>query len=77
MAYLFGLVLPSKHKIKEDDFDYDNEYEWRFVIAVPILFCVIRSLMLLTCFRQDTPTNMLKHHHEGELKRFLHMLYKD
>jgi len=60
-AYLFGLILPSKHWLKEEDNaeTYDNEYEWRIVICVPIVFCLLRSLLLLTCFRYDTPNEAL------------------
>jgi len=77
MAYLSGLFLPTKHALKNDDTGYDNEYAWRFVIAVPILFCLSRTLVLLTCYKYDTPTDMLQYHHEGELKRFLHLIFKD
>ena len=60
MSYLFGLILPNKHWLKDEDNEYDNEYEWRIVIAVPMIFCVLRTLMLLTCFRYETPTLLLK-----------------
>lgn len=63
MSYLFGLMLPTKHELKEDyedkDKNYDNEIYWRIVLCIPILFCLIRSLVLLTCFRFETPTVLL------------------
>lgn len=80
-GYLFGLILPTKKWFKDLDDkpgeSYDNEYEWRIVLCVPIFFALFRIIGLLTCFGYDTPTDLLEKHHEEELEKFLHLVYKE
>lgn len=66
-----GLSLPTKHKLKEDGYDYSSEdeadYVWRIVLCIPILFCIIRSTLLTCVFTEDRPMEQLKKNAEEDL----------
>jgi MFS family permease len=68
VSYLFGLGLP-------EDNDFIGQW-WRFMIAFPVLFCVINYLVLLFFFRHDTPSYCyLIRKSPEEAKRSLESIY--
>ena len=72
IAYLMGLNLPKN----EINYDITDNW-WKFVFALPIITCVIRSSLLLTYYNFDTPYSLLKRNKGDEASWILKKIYLD
>ena len=72
ISFLIGLNLASIVTIKANPGD---QWWWRFMFGFPILTAAIRTLVLLTCFRFETPTFLISKGKDEEAKEIIKKLY--
>ena len=71
-SYIMGLKIP------DDSADYDvRDNWWKFVFAFPILTCLIRVSLLLTCFNFDTPFSLMKQRKDESVAKVMKNIYED
>lgn len=73
-AFLLGLNFPTEAYMQH----YKDELHWwRFMMAYPIITCVIRLIVLIFFIRTDTPTYYLSQNRDEEAKTVLRKYYLD
>jgi sugar porter (SP) family MFS transporter len=73
VAYLMGYGVPYSPKV---EVPYSDIY-WRIVLVIPAGAAILRSLLLVTVFRFDTPKYLVSQSKEDEAREVLKKIYTD
>jgi len=71
LSYMAGFLLPNHMEKGQTD------NTWRFLLAVPAIFNVIRLFNLFFFLKFDTPFQLVFKREEGEAKKVLSKIFKD
>lgn len=71
-SYLMSLVVPLPTNTKAG---YDDPLPWRLLLGLPLLAPLIRLIILLSVFRLETPTIMMKQKKYEEVHKFISQIY--
>lgn len=75
VVYLLGFMLPSSSEFEQNNYEYNDEVTWRFVLGFPIITSLIRILGLLFVFKQEIPSVMIHEHYRDELENYFRSIY--